>query len=146
MYHSDHYGTKPLEALLPALVEDPVVSRALEEEFGAEKDRAVAELLMGDLSGEGGHAHDVISDLLSNEHETVEVLYGLGYAGAFPISIERLGPAIWIQAVEFDPIGYFDTVEEALEVARGEYDTAIARLEESQQSGEPDPGLDPDPD
>jgi hypothetical protein len=41
-----------------------------------------------------------------------------------------LGPVFWIDAAEFDPIGYFDSLRAAKEYAEGEYEPYVSAANE----------------
>ena len=66
----------------------------------------------------------------SIEVDTIEAAGG--YEHYFNIVIQSFGPVFWIQASEFDDIGYFGSENEAAEHAREEYATYIETLEELQ--------------
>ncbi len=66
----------------------------------------------------------------SIEVDTIEAAGGCEHY--FNIEIKAFGPVYWIQAPEFDDIGYFGSEKEAVEHAREEYATYIETLEELQ--------------
>jgi hypothetical protein len=75
-------------------------------------------------------AHDIVVDLIHNHSEVEHSLTGLGSAGEFPINIMRFGTVYWIEAPEFDDIGYFDSVESARQCAEGNYEPFITAAEQ----------------
>ena len=60
----------------------------------------------------------------------------MGDAGSFPINILRFGPVYWIDAMEFDSIGYFETLENAINCASSEYEPFITALDENEEEEE----------
>jgi hypothetical protein len=78
-------------------------------------------------------ASSQLEDLVKNhsiEVDTIEAAGGCEHY--FNIEIKAFGPVYWIQASEFDDIGYFGSEKEAVEHAREEYGTYIETLEELQ--------------
>jgi hypothetical protein len=47
----------------------------------------------------------------------------------------KFGPAYWVQAAEFDDVGYFDTIEKAQAFAEANFEPFIAALNESKSKG-----------
>ncbi len=102
-----------------ALQKDPTVIEALAETAA--------------LSFEDFLASGELEDLVKNhsvEVDTIEAAGGCEHY--FNIEIKAFGPVYWIQAYEFDDIGYFGSEKEAVEHAREEYGTYIETLEELQ--------------
>jgi hypothetical protein len=78
-------------------------------------------------------ASSELENLVKNhsiEVDTIEAAGGCEHY--FNIEIKAFGPVYWIQASEFDDIGYFGSEKEAVEHAREEYTTYIETLEELQ--------------
>lgn len=74
-----------------------------------------------------------LEDLVKNQSIEVDTIEAAGgYDHYFNIEIQSFGPVFWIQASEFDDIGYFGSETEAVEHARDEYATYIETLEEIQ--------------
>jgi hypothetical protein len=48
----------------------------------------------------------------------------------FAITLMRFGPVFWIDAAEFDPIDYFDSLRAAKEYAEGEYEPYVSAANE----------------
>jgi hypothetical protein len=113
--------SQPLELnqFAQLLQTDPAVIEAL-----AKHDNPSFEDFLG--SGE-------LEDLVKNDSVTVDTIEAAGgYEHYFNIEIQSFGPVYWIQASEFDDIGYFGSEKEAVEHAREEYATYIETLEELQ--------------
>ena len=110
----EYLGTKSLEAFLPSLASLAFVREALELEF-KQAPNILAKLKAGQsLSTEElAAAHDCISDLVRNESDVVDSLTGKGSFDDFSINIMQFESVFWIDAAEFDEIGYFATFEEA---------------------------------
>ena len=80
-----------------------------------------------------------LEDLVKNQSIEVDSIEAAGgYEHYFNIVIQSFGPVFWIQAPEFDDIGYFGSEIEALEHAREEYATYIETLEEIQNESDED--------
>lgn len=58
-------------------------------------------------------AHDFFLDQVSNDSECLETYDCFGSGGEFGVSIMEWRGIFWVQAPEFDHIGYFLSVEEA---------------------------------
>jgi hypothetical protein len=102
-----------------ALQKDPTVIEALAETATPSFEEFLA-------SGE-------LENLVKNDSVTVDTIEAAGgYEHYFNIEIQSFGPVYWIQASEFDDIGYFGSEKEAVEHAREEYGTYIETLEELQ--------------
>jgi hypothetical protein len=117
--------SQPLELnqFAQLLQTDPTVIEAL-----AKHDNPSFEDFLG--SGE-------LEDLVKNDSVTVDTIEAAGgYEHYFNIEIQSFGPVYWIQASEFDDIGYFGSEKEAEAFAREEYATYIETLEELQQEDE----------
>jgi hypothetical protein len=50
----------------------------------------------------------------------------------------NFGRIYWIQAPEFDDIGYFGSLEEAKDIAESEYEPFITACKEAKENGELD--------
>ena len=113
--------SEPLELhhFSQALQKEPAVIEALAENAAPSFEEFIA-------SGE-------LENLVKNysiEVDTIEAAGG--YEHYFNIEIQSFGPVFWIQASEFDDIGYFGSEKEAVEHAREEYGAYIETLEELQ--------------
>jgi hypothetical protein len=102
-----------------ALQKDPTVIEALAETATPSFEEFLA-------SGE-------LENLVKNHSIEVDTIEAAGgYEHYFNIEIQSFGPVYWIQASEFDDIGYFGSEKESVEHAREEYATYIETLEELQ--------------
>ena len=80
-----------------------------------------------------------LEDLVKNHSIEVDTIDAAGgYEHYFNIAIHSFGPIFWIQAPEFEDIGYFGSEIEALEHAREEYASYIETLEEIQNESDED--------
>src|SRR5262249_44142524 len=124
------FGAKPLESFFPSLAELPSVQTALREEFGKDGSVIIAKMKAGEsLSDEELGAHDIIHDIVHNNSVVTDSLAGWSSADndIFPINVMQFGSVFWIEAPEFDDIGYFDTAKDAKEVAEANYERFITR-------------------
>jgi hypothetical protein len=125
---NDIFGAKPLESFFPSLAALPVVQTALRDEFGKDGSAIIAKMKAGEsLSDEKLGAHDIILDLVHNNSDVADSLAGWSsaYDDTFPINVMQFGSVFWIEAEEFDDIGYFDTLEEAKGAATFNYEPFI---------------------
>jgi hypothetical protein len=79
------------------------------------------------LSDEEVGAYDTICDLIRNNSFVAVSLTGWSSAAddTFGINIMQFGSVFWIETMEFDDIGYFDTLEDAKEAAEANYEPFI---------------------
>jgi hypothetical protein len=63
---------------------------------------------------------------LRNEAEVTKSFTGLGGYDEFGINIMKFGGVYWIEAQEFDDIGYFSSEDDASSIAEGEYEPFIS--------------------
>jgi hypothetical protein len=122
------FGAKPLESFFLSLAALPSVQTALREEFGKDGSAIIAKMKAGEsLSDEELGAHDIIHDLVHNNSVVADSLAGRSRAcnDTFPINVMQFGSVFWIEAPEFDDIGYFDTLEEAKDAAEFNYEPFI---------------------
>jgi hypothetical protein len=132
-----YFGTKPLEAFLPALADVESVQAALHKEFGERSVGIVNILKSGSpLPDSELSAYDIISDIVSNNGTPEWSINGLGNAGAFSIIVVQFGPIYWIEAGEADPLGYFETLEQARDAAEMNYEPFITALAEQEGDNE----------
>jgi hypothetical protein len=126
-------GAKPLESLFPSLAALSSVQTALRKEFGKHAPAILAKMKAGkSLSDQELGAHDTIHDLVSNNSIVADSLTGWSSADddTFGINIMQFGSVFWIEAPEFDDIGYFDTLEDAKEAAKFNYEPFITEASE----------------
>ena len=131
---TDMYGAKPLESFFPSLAALPSVQAALTEELGKDGLTIIAKMNAGEttLSDEELGAHDIVHDLVHNNSVVADSLAGWSSASddTFPINVTQFGSVFWIEAPEFDDIGYFDTLEEAKDAAEADYEPFITEASE----------------
>jgi hypothetical protein len=138
---------EPLDAFLPKLAQDKSVREAFEEVFGERASAILDKLSSGEtLIGDEVSAVDLISDLVLNESEAVESLFGLGSAaGVFAINVMQFGPVFWVWAPDFDSTGYFPDARSALAYAESNWagfiDDFNAQLKEGKIDERGDPVL-----
>jgi hypothetical protein len=123
------FGDKPLESFFPSLAELPSVQTALEAEFGKNVSAIIAKMKAAEsLSEEELGAHDIISDLVRNDSVAADSIDGWSsaYNDTFSINIVQFGSVFWIEAAEFDDIGYFGTRQEAKDAAECNYEPFIS--------------------
>lgn len=114
------------DVCLPLLVRDPKVKVEVERELGAGIESQLEGWADSIERGEPLHhsmykAYDLIRDLVQNSSDCVHTLYGYGSEDQFPILILQFGPVFWVDAQEFDPVGYFLDFDEALTYAECEW-------------------------
>jgi hypothetical protein len=88
------------------------------------------------LEGDELTAHEIIHDLVMNESKAADVIEARGgYDDTFSVAIMNFGPAYWVQAAEFDDVGYFDTIEKTKAFAESNFERFITALNESRSKG-----------
>jgi hypothetical protein len=126
-------GAKPLESFFSSLAGLRSVQTALRKEFGKHAPAIVVKMKTGEsLSDEEVGAYDTICDLVRNNSFVADSLTGWSSADddTFGINIMQFGSVFWIEAPEFDDIGYFDTIEDAKEAAEANYEPLITEASE----------------
>lgn len=109
------YRTAPLESFLEELLQKQKVKEEIYTSLGKE---------MGSnffLAFEKGNAsqddmntvHDIVLDFLPDNYKTEDEYTGRSNGDCFPILIKSLGPVFWVDAQEFDRIGYFRSLSDA---------------------------------
>lgn len=106
-----------------ALQNDPSIIIALAESEISSFDEFLA----------SGSLEDCLKEEAS-EVDTIEAAGGCEHY--FNIEIQSFGPVFWIQANEFDDIGYFGSENEAVEYARREYAVYIETFEQLEAEAE----------
>ena len=126
----------PIKEFFPQLALDPRIINELNRQAGDKSEPLRQGMLSGSLSEiDAEQVLDFITDLIINEAVEVDRQLGLGaYDEQFPISVMRFGPIYWVEANEFDPIGYFKSQEHAEEVAGMEYSDFIGALKRPKTS------------
>jgi len=127
------FGANPLESFFPSLAALPSVQTALREESGKDGSAIIAKMEADEsLSDEELGVHDIIHDIVHNNSVVTDSLAGWSSADndTFPINVMQFGSVFWIEAPEFDDIGYFDTLEEAKDAAEFNYEPFITEASE----------------
>ena len=112
-----------LESLYPSLASVKAVQSAIQNSFGD----AAAEILAGMTVGtsptvDAKKLYDKVLGIIYDEAGEEHVFYGSGSDGRFPITIRCFGPVCFIQAQEFDDIGFFPTTSAARDFAEIEFE------------------------
>lgn len=132
MFLAKLFGAKPLESFFPVLASLDSVQVRLRREFRKRTAGILAKLRAElPLSDEELSAYDIITDLVKNDSAPEETISGLGaYDDEFAINIMRFGSVYWIEAMDFDDIGYFETLKAARDCAESNYEPFITALAE----------------
>jgi hypothetical protein len=138
---------QPIETFYPKLAIASEVETALKEKFGARAAGIIKNMKSGETFDEDAEVNDLITDYVKNHCDEVDIFYGHGSAGFFPITICSLGGVSFIRASEFDDIGYFNSVREARLYAADEYDDYGPFVDDpdAYEDDEGDDGMDDDP-
>ena len=132
MHETDAHGPLPLIAFKEQLLKNREILNLAEAHFGDEFDVNLA-------SFQSGNTHDdefvaFLEESLGNWKgvvESVEVFEGAApYNDTFSITIYKFGPLFFIQAMEFDDIGYFDDLNVARKEVESNFGDWIRELEE----------------
>ncbi|MFY7818459.1 MAG: hypothetical protein ACOVRB_08850 [Akkermansiaceae bacterium] len=118
---------QPLHHYKELLLHSDFVKELIQSEYEDDAQDAIDRFNAGD--------DDELWDLLEDHkydrwspEETIEAA-GPDY-DIFEIEIFALGPVFFIRANEFDEIGYFDSVSDAISYAKSEYEEWINALDE----------------
>jgi hypothetical protein len=106
------------------LAENEAVRKLLEQRFGKDRLGMTMELLRtGQLEeGLGAEIHDLLSDEIVNEAETVwEGMLGDDPEG-FSVRVMSWGGVFFVSTPEYDDVGYFFNVEDAVEYIEANWD------------------------
>ncbi|MPM96819.1 hypothetical protein SDC9_143984 [bioreactor metagenome] len=118
------------------LAKHPELKEAVSSNFGDRLPQLLVAYEQGDTDAYD-ELYDYFMDSLMNDAEFVETLYGAGpYYDEFPISICKYGPLYYISALEFDLMGTYDSLEEAVSSAESEFYDYINRLKERKKEQE----------
>ena len=82
------------------------------------------------------NCYDIVANLITNDSETVGSYTGLGGLGEFSISVMKFYNVYWIEAPEFDDVGYFESLENAKDAAEFNYEPFITAWNEAKEKGE----------
>lgn len=114
---------QPFEAVLATVRSEPSFRSHLSQWA-----RGDADALIGSVEFE---------DFVQNRSNLEEIIDASGGDGFdFEIEIRSFGPFFWIHAPEFDDIGYFASLADALEHARDVYGPYIETFEDRRESDE----------
>ena len=111
---------KPLTYFYPKLLASDVVQKALRAEL-CDKAEHVTDLLQrGDeLPGELDYIHELLYNLVHDEAKSVDSTSVEGSeAGEYEIEVMEFAGVYFVEAPQFDTIGYFETEAEASEAIR----------------------------
>ena len=119
------YKTHNLKEFYSEIIKMDEVQSVITEKYGPVRCQQIVQKF-----SEGIH-HDnipddieqIIIDLVEINYDIDETLTGIGGYGAYPIEIKSFGPVFWIDAQEFDPIGYFKSSEDAITCAESYFET-----------------------
>jgi len=119
----DFYNsTKPLSHYLKPLLKEKIVADFLRSLLGNETENAIQDLLQEKYDNKGGIAYDLIMDIILNNSDCVHTCSAEGSAaGKFPVFILQLGPVFWVQAPDFDDVGFFSTKKDAIDFIKAEW-------------------------
>jgi hypothetical protein len=129
---------KPLDSFTADLIRLERVQEQLRKDLGAESEEIIkkalagAQLSVSDLDA----CHDILVDLVMNESEPTKSFTGLGGYDEFAINVMKFGGVYWIEAPEFDDIGYFSSEDEASSIAEDNYEPFISAASESKEQGD----------
>ena len=122
---------QPLSTFKDQLLQSGDIQKLIAEEYGPEAEAAIGRF----RSGDDGDLWDLIED---NKQEISGSPMEVIDAAApdddiFGIEIWSTGPVFWIQANEFDDIGYFSFLDEARAYAEDFFEGFISELREREE-------------
>lgn len=115
----------------PDVIKMEIVQQVIREELGEDACTRIINQFSKNMPYfqiEGDY-ENIISDLAEEDAVNVRTLTGEGGNGPFPIYIKNFGPLFWVHANEFDPIQFFKTFKDALDVAQMVYAPEIENNE-----------------
>ena len=122
---------KPLDDFLPKLLADRTIRAACKEVF----DVYAPELMSNAQSGDADEFLEWFEDWRTSNSKVVATIEAAAPDDdVFEILVHQTGPVFWIEAPEFDDIGYFDTLAAAESHAESEFGEYIAELEERREA------------
>lgn len=108
------------------IVKDPEVAKVLDDNFGNKaeliKARLLTKLPIGELEDE---VIDTLQDLVLNNGKTYSQFLGKGSYGEYPIDVKGIGEAYWVEAQDHDDEGFFDSLEDAEEYVRSNWNDSL---------------------
>lgn len=128
-------SSSPFRRFYPRLAANSVFQGHMKEAYGRKATGILKKMAKDTLSERDAEDIDLdctIGDLAQEHGDCVDSLEGQAADewDYFDISIVQYGPIFYIQANEFDDIGYFDSLEEAMGVAESEFSDAIQARKE----------------
>ena len=130
------FGAEPLAAFYGVLLEGQPLNRAVIEHFGPDAEAVLSGMRGGAVPPEYEDAlRDIVIEVLQAEAQAVRSLDGRGDLGEFPITIMRSGTVFWIEAAEFDDVGYFGDLGTALNAAEANYEPFLTAARRPDDDG-----------
>ena len=132
---------EPIEAFYPRLALMPSIQAALKMKYGKASAGLLQKLLEGAPFDEGS-PEDVEDFIHDQVHQNAVCVHSIEAMAAdewdsFDIDVMHYGPLFFIQANEYDDIGFFETLEMARNQAEGEWcDQIEARAEYLEEEGD----------
>jgi hypothetical protein len=124
-----------LGAACKVLVESTAVQALVKKKVG-EKHLPAAMALMkaGKLEGPlGDKLHDFLSDTIENKSDAVWSGLIPQEDDEYPVNVMAFHGVFWVQAMEYDPIGYFLSEDDAVSFTRSNWDDVYEEGEESDE-------------
>lgn len=121
-----------LEDAYPILSQETDIIDAMTDTFGkAEADALLHRMKEGDPMGErADEVHNLVLQVLLETGVAEDTLFGEGSGGEFPVRIMGYGPLYWIDPEGQDRIGYFLSLDSAVDHAEAEFETGVYEEEE----------------
>jgi hypothetical protein len=117
-------GTVDILGACPTLARSRKVRELLAARFGVAQAKAAIKMMRtGALPGAFGDIlHDFLLDAISNESKGV--WYGLmpGSDDEYPITVYALGSIFFVSTTEWDEVGYFTSLRDAVDYVFREYE------------------------
>jgi len=116
-------GTVDLLGACPTLARSRNVRELLKKHFGEDRAKvAIGMMRAGRLDGGfGDEIHDFLSDAIHNEAKVVWDGAIPGSEFEFPVNVNAFGGIFFVWAMEYDPVGYFTSRDDAVSYIFGEW-------------------------
>lgn len=123
----------PIELFYPVLADVKAVQEAILECYGDASSQVLSDL-RSKVPSEiiRSEVRDLLLELVIDTAEVVESFDGLGYPDVFSINIMSFNEIYWIDAEDFDHIGYFKDADAARIFALSNYEPFITAYKESE--------------
>ncbi len=122
-----------LKRRIAELLDMPIVQKELANQLDLKLESINHELVRSETwSSIEDDVVCIVFDLMANDSTVVKEHTGIGGYGEFPIDIYQFGPLFYIRALEFDDIGFFDSLDEAETVVYQEYACFFEESEEDE--------------